>query len=184
MKPRGSYHTQGTPTFRGCAFSICGRPAFWFGSSAALVEDCTFTGDGSTPGTATELGAADNPLRPTDDTELLALAKSEPDKREYIARYREREAVGVRPTISNSRFQNVQTAITMAGVLARSRIVDCEIVGCGEAAIVVGEDSDPQISRCRVHDTNGSALEFSEGARGRIDLLEVGSCGPESPPST
>jgi SpoVK/Ycf46/Vps4 family AAA+-type ATPase len=46
---------------------------------------------------------------------------------------------------------------------------------------VVGEDSDPQITRCYVHDTNGLALEFTEGARGRIDHLEVRACGSGKP---
>jgi SpoVK/Ycf46/Vps4 family AAA+-type ATPase len=177
----GRIITEGAPTFRRCVISICGRSAFWFTSGAAVVENCTFTGDGRMAGSAIELGTAEKPLRPMDDAELIALAESAPDKGEYIRHYRESETVGVTPTISKSRFQTLQTAVSMAGILARPKIVDCEISACDEAAIVVGEDSDPQITRCRVHDTNGLALEFTEGARGQVDLLEVGACGPGQP---
>jgi SpoVK/Ycf46/Vps4 family AAA+-type ATPase len=177
----GRIITQGAPMFRRCTINIYGRPAFWFTSGAAVIEDCTFTGNGGVAGSAIEVGTADNPLRPMDDAELLALAESAPDKSEYIRHYREREAVGVTPTISNSRFQDLQTAIGMAGVIARPNIVNCEISAYDEAAIVVGEDSDPQITCCRVCDTNGLALKFTEGARGRVELLEVGACGSGKP---
>jgi SpoVK/Ycf46/Vps4 family AAA+-type ATPase len=175
----GRIITEGAATFRRCAITISGRPAFWFLSGAAVVENCTFTGNGRMAGSAIELGTAEKPLRPMDDAELIALAESAPYKTEYFRQSRAREALGVTPTILRSRFQTLQTAVSMAGMLARPKIVECEISACDEAAIVVGEDSDPQITHCRVHDTNGLALEFREGARGRSDRLEVGTCGSE-----